>query len=99
MKPRINDKKCGANESMCTVIKACPVDAISYIEVDEPINDRTVECKSNPSSSCACDCNCNDGSNDCEGSPYGRIVIDRVDCTGCGICADVCCGTAIKMVK
>ena len=97
MKPRINDKKCGASEKSCTVIKACPVDAISYTEVSEPITDRTVECKAT-SSPCGCECTCNDDASDCGGSPYGRIIIDRTLCTECGICVDVCCGSAIELV-
>ena len=96
MKLKVNDKKCGANESACTVLKICPVDAISYIEVDEPITDKNVECK--PSSGCDCSCDCGDVSNACEPNPYGRIIIDYDKCTECGICADKCCGAAIEMI-
>ena len=101
MKAKVIDKKCGASESACKVIKICPVNAISYAEVSEAITDRDVNCVSAPNASgCGCSCGCGDnsgGSNDCGGSPYGRIVIDLDKCTGCGICADECCGTAIVM--
>ena len=98
MKPRVNDKKCGASESACKIIKICPVEAISYIEVDEVITDRNVECSTSSSGcGCSCDCGCGDDSNDCGGSPYGRIIIDYDKCTGCGVCADECCGNAIEM--
>jgi ferredoxin len=96
MKPIVNDKKCGANENMCTVLKICPVDAISYIEVDEPITDKTVEC--NLPSECGCGCDCGENSNDCEPNPYGRIIIDHDKCTDCGICVEKCCGNAIDAV-
>ena len=44
MKPVVIDKKCGAGKDICTAIKACPEGAISYIEVDEPLYDREVDC-------------------------------------------------------
>ena len=96
MKPKVNDKKCGANKNACSILKICPVEAISYIEVDEPINDKTVECET--SSDCGCDCDCGDNSNSCEPNPYGRIIIDYDKCTECGICAEKCCGKAIETV-
>lgn len=27
----------------------------------------------------------------------GRIIFDKTRCTGCGICAEACCGAAIDM--
>lgn len=36
-KPVVNFKRCFTDKHVCTAIKACPVKAISYIEVDEPI--------------------------------------------------------------
>lgn len=39
-KPVVNFKKCFTDKHVCTAIKACPVEAISYIEVDEPILDK-----------------------------------------------------------
>lgn len=39
-KPVVNLKKCFTDKYVCTAIRACPVDAISYIEVDEPILDK-----------------------------------------------------------
>ena len=100
MKPKVQDKKCGASESACKVLTICPAEAIRYIEVDEPIADRNVICNSagNGLSGCACQCNCGDRSNNCGGSPYGRIVIDYDKCTECGLCAEECCGAAIEMV-
>jgi ferredoxin len=96
MKAKVNDKKCGAVENTCTVLKICPVDAISYEEVNEAIEEKEVDCKT--SSGCGCECDCADDSNSCEPNPYGRIIIDYDKCTGCGICADICCGTAIEMI-
>ena len=104
MKPKVDDKRCFAIESVCKAIKACPTQAISYIEVDEPILDKTLNCNCAPptdgSNSCGCDCggSCGDGSDGCVGSPYGRIVIDYDKCIECGVCAEECCGTAIDMI-
>ena len=94
MKPKINDKRCGASQNSCKAIKTCPVEAISYVEVLEPITDRNVQC----TSGCGCGFDCDNGASDCGGSLYGRIVIDYDKCIECGICADECCGTAIDMV-
>jgi Pyruvate/2-oxoacid:ferredoxin oxidoreductase delta subunit len=82
---------------MCTILTICPLNAISYIEVDEPINDKIVDCKL--SSGCGCDCDCGDDSTVCEPNPYGRIIIDYDKCNGCGVCADECCGSAIEMTE
>ena len=95
MKPKMNDKKCGAVESSCKAIKACPTQAIRYIEVKEAITDRNVNCISD-SGGCGCDCGTSKSS--CNGSPYARIVIDLDKCIECGICAEECCGKAIDMV-
>jgi len=92
MKPKVIDKKCGASEKACKVIGICPTQAISYIEVKEPIFDRDVNCVG----SCGCGCDCSAGKKDCGGSPYGRIVINYDECTGCGLCIDACCGEAIE---
>ena len=102
MKAKIIDKKCGASESACKVIKICPFGAISYIEVEEAITDRDVNCispKIGNTTECRCDCDCGDISNPCGGNPYSRIIIDNEKCTGCGICVDECCGSAIEMVE
>ena len=98
MKAKVIDKKCGASETSCSVIKICPVGAISYTEVKEAITDREVNCKSKKDTGCGCDCDCKDDSNPCGGSPYSRIIIDQDKCTGCEICVDECCGSAIEMV-
>ena len=100
MKPIMNDKKCGASEKACKVIAICPTAAISYIEVAEALLDRDVNCVSSPANSCGCSCDCgSETSNDCGGSPYGRIVIDYDKCIECGLCAEKCCGSAIDMVE
>jgi len=47
MKPKINMKKCFASKDTCTAIKLCPVKAIKYLEVPEPILDKTLKCNCN----------------------------------------------------
>ena len=97
MKPVVNDKKCGAVESACKAIKVCPTQAIRYIEVDEAILDRDVNCVTGEcGDGASCDCDCEDGGS-CNGSPYGRIVIDYDKCIDCGLCIEACCGSAIVM--
>ena len=100
MKPRVDDKRCFASKSVCKAIKACPVEAISYIEVAEPIMDKNLTCNCEPTGAKKCDCGgkCGGGVYDCGGSPYGRIIIDDEKCTGCGICAKECCGMCIDMI-
>jgi ferredoxin len=104
MKPVVDMKRCFASQSVCKAIKACPVAAITYIDVDEPIMDKTLECNCAPpdgnpnSGGCDCGGDCGDDLCSCGGSPYGRIVIDYDKCTACGICVTECCGTAIDMV-
>jgi len=94
MKPKINDKKCGASKDSCKIIALCPTGAISYIEVEEPIIDKNLEC--NCSSSCGCG---NEGDScGCGGNSYSRIVIDYDKCIECGLCAEECCGAAIDMI-
>ena len=44
MRPVVDLKRCFASRTVCMAIKLCPVDAISYIEVDEPILDKTLKC-------------------------------------------------------
>ena len=107
MKPKVDDKRCGASQSACKAINACPTGAIRYIEVDEPIVDRTVDCNCGSGAadadSCGCGCGCgcsgSDETNACGGTPYGRIVVDYDKCTGCGLCVEECCGMAITMVE
>ena len=114
-KPVVDIKRCFASKDVCMAIKSCPVKAISYIEVAEPILDKILKCNCNdrealglkPMSvkrySGGCDCAGGCGSGDdlysCGGTPYGRIIIDYDKCTGCGLCAKECCGTCIDMVN
>ena len=111
MKPLVRMKNCFASQSVCTAIKCCPTQAISYIEVDEPIMDKVLNCNCNDPNregkipvTCS-DGGCSDtgcGSNDlyaCGGTPYGRIIIDYDKCVECGLCAKECCGSAIDMVE
>jgi len=44
MKPKVDMKRCFASKGVCMAIKLCPTKAISYIEVDEPILDKTLNC-------------------------------------------------------
>ena len=47
MKPVVDMKRCYASKTVCMAIKCCPVRAISYIEDDEPILDKTLKCNCN----------------------------------------------------
>jgi len=47
MKPKVDMKRCFASKDICMAIKLCPVKAISYIEVAEPILDKTLKCNCN----------------------------------------------------
>ena len=104
MKPKVDDKRCFASQSVCKAIKACPTEAISYIEVADPILDKNLVCNCAPaeegesSCGCGCDCDCGNDLYSCGGTPYGRIIIDYDKCIECGVCAEECCGTAIDMV-
>jgi len=44
MKPKVDNKKCGASKSGCKAIERCPFGAISYIEVKELIKDKSTVC-------------------------------------------------------
>ena len=44
MKPVVDMKRCFASKDVCMAIKMCPVKAVSYIEVDEPIMDKILKC-------------------------------------------------------
>ena len=92
MKPKINDSKCGARKE-CKIIEVCPVNAISYTEVQEPvIDDNTCNCTS-ADNLCDCGCDC-----DCSDATVGKIVIDYDKCIECGACETECCGNAIDMI-
>jgi Pyruvate/2-oxoacid:ferredoxin oxidoreductase delta subunit len=110
MKPVVDFKRCFASEKVCTAIKCCPVNAVSYIEVDEPIHDKFLNCNCNdpnrtgktPVACTDSGCGCGDANtaltvNSCGGTPYGRIIIDYDKCTRCGLCVKECCGTAIGL--
>ncbi|MCL2861144.1 MAG: 4Fe-4S binding protein [Firmicutes bacterium] len=112
MKPYVRLKNCYASQSVCTAIKCCPTEAIYYIEVDEPILDKVLNCNCNDpnregivpltcteSGCCGDDAVCGDDLYSCGGTPYGRIIIDYDKCIECGLCAKECCGSAIDMVK
>jgi len=108
MKPKVDLKRCFASKEVCTAIKCCPVEAVSYTEVAEPILDKTLKCNCSdpnrtgkipvPCSDGCCDGGCDDDLYSCGGTPYGRIIIDYDKCTLCGLCAEECCGSAIDMV-
>ena len=112
MKPVIINERCFASKTVCTAIKCCPVNAVSYIEVDEAITDKFLNCNCNereelglspmsekPGGGCDCvgGCESSDPLYDCGGTPYGRIIIDYDKCTRCGLCVKECCGTAIGL--
>jgi len=105
MKPIVDLKRCFASQNVCTAIKCCPTGAISYIEVDEPILDKTLSCNCAPppeSNASGCGCGegeCGDDLYSCGGTPYGRIIINYDKCIECGLCAVECCGSAIDMVE
>jgi Pyruvate/2-oxoacid:ferredoxin oxidoreductase delta subunit len=44
LKPVVDFRRCFASQNVCTAIKFCPAGAVSYIEVDEPITDKTLNC-------------------------------------------------------
>ena len=44
MKPVVDLRRCFASKDVCMAIKECPFGAISYVDVDEPIMDKTLEC-------------------------------------------------------
>ena len=109
MKPVVDAKRCFASAKVCTAIKCCPVKAVSYMEVDEPILDKTLKCNCSdpnrtgkipvPCGDGGCgDGGCSDDLYSCGGTPYGRIIIDYDKCTKCGLCAKECCGSAIEML-
>ena len=110
MKPFVRLKNCFASQSVCTAIKCCPTTAISYIEVEEPIMDKVLNCNCNDlnregkikvvctDNGCG-DTGCGDDLYSCGGTPYGRIIIDYDKCIECGLCAKECCGSAIDMVE
>ncbi|MCL1867041.1 MAG: hypothetical protein FWF82_06495, partial [Oscillospiraceae bacterium] len=98
MKPVVDFRRCFSSEKVCTAIKCCPVKAVSYIEVDEPINDKFLNCNCNDPNRtgkiAACtdgDCGCGGDSDcgtdlySCGGAPHGRIIIHHDKSTKGGL--------------
>ena len=94
MRAKVIDEKCCANKDCCTVLEVCPLQAISYIEVDSALIKKDISSDGDDSCIQACGC----GQGDCEPSPYGRIYIDQDKCNACGICISLCCSNAIELV-
>ncbi len=44
LKPVIDFRRCFASKNVCTAIKYCPVNAVSYIETDSAIMDKILNC-------------------------------------------------------
>ena len=66
MKPVVDFRRCFASKTVCTAIKCCPVNAVSYIEVDEPILDKFLSCNCNdPNRTGKIPVTCTDGGCDC----------------------------------
>ena len=91
MKPKVDDKKCSAIKNSCKAITACPVGAITYIEVEKALERDGCGCTPSLESAGSCGCSCDCGG----GTPNGRIIIDHDVCTECGLCVEECCGAAI----
>lgn len=77
MKPVIDMRRCFASKKVCVAIKCCPVEAISYIEVDEPILDKFLNCNcNNPDRTgkvpvdCDSGCGCGCGDNSDSGEEF-----------------------------
>jgi electron transport complex protein RnfB len=91
MKPVVDFKRCFASEKVCTAIKCCPVKAVSYIEVDEPILDKFLNCNCNDpnrtgkilvactDSGCGCsDSGCGDGNTTLDVNSCGGSPYGRI---------------------
>ena len=114
MKPVVNHKKCFADIKICTAKTACPVNAIRFVRVEEPMLDKELTDNFDRCPMCAAglvgdlatpDWNeCKVGQIGTEenpfpvGDPYVRVEIDYDKCTYCGLCVEGCCGYAIEMV-
>jgi formate hydrogenlyase subunit 6/NADH:ubiquinone oxidoreductase subunit I len=115
MKPVVNHKKCFADVKICTAKTACPVNAIGFVKVEEPMFDKELTPNVDLCPMCAAGLSCDLATperNECAvgqigteenpipvGDPYIRVVIDYDKCTLCGLCIDGCCGYAIEMVE
>jgi len=101
LKPVIDMRRCFASKQVCTAIKCCPVKAVSYIEVDEPINDKFLNCNCNDpnrtgkvpvtctDSGCGCgDSDCGDANTTFDVNSCGGTPYGRIiiDYTQCTRC-------------
>jgi len=113
MKPAVNHKKCFADVKICTAKGACPVNAIWYEKVAEPMldkelsgNDRcpmgaaglSVDVATLEWNECKCGRIGVPENPIPAGDPYVRVHIDYDKCTYCGLCIEACCGNAIEMI-
>jgi len=114
MKPAVIHKKCFADVKICTAKTACPVNAIWFEKVAEPmlnkeLTDNFDRCPLGAAGLVADlatadwnECQCGKiGTMDNPipaGDPYVRVMIDYDKCTCCGLCVEGCCGYAIEMV-
>ena len=115
MKPVVNHKKCFADVKICTAKTACPVNAIGFVKVAEPMLDKEVTGNPDLCPMCAAGLAVDLATpdwNECKlgpigtednpipaGDPYVRVVIDYDKCIYCGLCVEGCCGYAIEMVE
>ena len=114
MKPVVIHKKCFADIKICTAKTSCPVNAIGFVKVEEPLLDKTLtdKCDRCPLAAAGIKGTL-ETPNGVEnkigvigtvenpipiGDPFVRVVIDYDKCTCCGLCVEGCCGYAIDMV-
>ena len=114
MKPVVVHKKCPADVKVCTAKTSCPVNAIGFIKVEEPMLDKVFTDKYDRCPLAASglwgtvsppegmEIKIGEvGTEDNPipfGDPYIRVVIDYEKCTLCGLCVDTCCGYAIDLI-
>jgi ferredoxin len=114
MKPVVNHKKCFADIKICTAKLVCPVKAIGFEKVEEPmlnktLTDKTDRCPFSPSGlttdlatpdwkECKCGIIGTEDNPVPIGDPYIRVVIDYDKCIHCELCIEGCCGYAIEMI-
>jgi len=114
MKPVVVHKKCVADIKVCTAKNSCPVNAIGFVRVKEPMLDKIITDKFDRCPLAAAGLAGTlappegmemkigaVGTDDNPipfGDPYIRVVIDYDKCNLCGLCVDACCGYAIDLV-